>query len=63
MWPFSLFRRKEEEAEVQDQFYGTDDYYERDMEMVISKLDLVNARLENINTRLQRLEEFMKRIP
>ena len=65
MWPFSLFKRKEQETqeqEIQEQYYGGDNYYERDMEIIISKLDLVNARLENLNGRLERIEEFIKQI-
>jgi|TARA_B100001971_G_C18113648_1_gene495605 hypothetical protein len=65
IWPFSLLKRKEEqviEESTEQPYYGGEGYYERDMEIVIGKLDLVNSRLENINGRLERIEEFIRTI-
>lgn len=61
MWPFSLFRKKEE-PKIEDKFYGKSGYDERDIEIVLSKLDLINARLENLNARIERIEESIRKV-
>ena len=68
MFPFSLFKRKKPKPLTElpplKESYGlplapSHEIPENDMQLILSKLDLINARLENLHYRISNIEKSL----